>query len=198
MTQTSSAPTLRALLASYDRGVEEILQETLDAQTGTDRVALIHQLRRSVAVHDSIVRSVLCPLLDDLPDGLLLSNRLRDGCQERSDLLTRFRKVSNGVAIHNVYPTNRAEIDAILDGLTDSFRRHEHSETTEVAGLLESSSESDDPEVIATLMALEAGRAPTRSHRAMDRHPESSIRKKIYHSIDRLHNWNDSHHGWRL
>jgi anthranilate/para-aminobenzoate synthase component II len=124
-----------------------------------------------------------------------VSNRLRDGRQERSDLLARVRKVSNGVAIHDVYRTNRTEIEAILDGLSDSFRRHEHSETTEVARLLESSSESDDPEVIATLMALEAGRAPTRSHTGVDRHPESVICKKIYHSIDRLHNWNDSHHG---
>lgn len=193
----SPSPSLRDLLAGYDREVEEALQEALATTTGADRVQLLHKLRRSMAVHDSVVRSVLCPLLDDLPEGPPVAERLRAGCHERGDLLGRFRKVSNGVVPSQVYPVSSAEVEEILEGLTRSFRRHEDEETVDVAAALEASSTSTDPEVLSARMALEAVRAPTRSHAGIGKHPESAVRKKLYHYMDRWHNWNDTHHGWQ-
>jgi len=193
----SNDPTLRDLLAGYDRDVERILQETLDTTTGTERVQLLHRLRRSVSVHDSVVRSVLCPLLDDLPEGPPVAERLRQGCHERGELLGRFEAVTTGVAANNVYSGSSVAVEEILDGLERSFRRHENEETTDVARVLEASSSSTDPEVVTARMALEMERAPTRSHRGAGTRPESAPRKKLYHYVDRFHDWRDTHHGWR-
>jgi hypothetical protein len=83
------------LLCGYDRQVEEVLQEALEATTGTERVRFLHKLRSSLSVHDSVLNSALCPLLDDLPGGPAVADRLRQGCHERADLLIRFRKITN-------------------------------------------------------------------------------------------------------
>jgi len=196
MSSTPPSVSVRDLLAGYDREVEDVLQLTLDTQTGADRVQLLHRLRRSVSVHDSVVRSVLCPLLDELPDGPAVAERLCQGCQERSDLLGRFHEVTTGVAAGNVYTGSGAEVEAILDGLERSFRRHEQEETLQVAQVLEASSESTDPDVITARMALAAERAPTRSHRGAGAHAVSDRQLRWQKHLDRFRDWIDTHHGW--
>jgi hypothetical protein len=187
---------LRDLLAGYDREVEQTLQEVLESTTGTERVQLLHKLRRSVSVHDSVLGAVLCPLLDDLPGGQAVAERLRRGCQEREDLLNRFRELADGVAARNVYPVNGEEMEQILEGLDRSFRQHENEETNDVVAVLEASSSSTDPDVVAARMALETHRAPTRSHRGTMKHPRSVTREMLYSYVDKFLDWSDTHHGW--
>jgi len=191
-----SSTSLRDLLADFDDSVDDILQKTVTTTTGTDRVQMLHYLRRAIAVHDSVIESVLCPLLDDLPDGSQVADQLRTGCAERAELLSRFQRITDGVAARNVYPVSGKELDEILKGLEESFRRHEDYETTAVTEVLEKSSKSTDPDVLSALMVLEAKRAPTRVHRGTVKHPDGPLRKILYHYVDNLQNWIDSHHGW--
>jgi hypothetical protein len=196
MSSDSPAVSVRDLLAGYDRQVEEVLQETLDTRTGSERVQLLHRLRRSVSVHDSVVRSVLCPLLEELPEGPAVAQRLCRGCEERSDLLQRFHEVTTGVAAGNVYTGSGAEVEAILEGLERSFRRHEREETDDVTRLLEASSTSTDPQVITARMALAADRAPTRSHPGATVRAKSAWKIRRDKHLDRFRDWIDTHHGW--
>jgi hypothetical protein len=191
-----SPTSLRDLLADFDDSVDEILQGTVTATTGTDRVQMLHRLRRAIAVHDSVIESVLCPLLDELPDGSPVADQLRAGCVERAELLSRFQRITDGVAARNVYPVSRTEVDEILKGLEESFRRHKDYETASVTDVLNKSSKSTDPEVLSALMVLEAKRAPTRGHRGTVKHPDAPLRKIVYHYVDKVHNWTDTHHGW--
>jgi len=91
-----SPTSLRDLLTDFDDSVDEILQGTVTATTGTDRVQMLHRLRRAIAVHDSVIESVLCPLLDELPDGSPVADQLRAGCVERAELLSRFQRITEG------------------------------------------------------------------------------------------------------
>lgn len=188
--------TLRELLAGYDRDVHRVFSDVLATNTGTERVQSLYQLRRSLAVHDGVVASVLCPLLEELPDGTEVADRLRVGCGDRAHLLHRFGKLVKGVAATNVYGVDGAEIEEIIVDLKHSFEAHEDEETAEVTALLTASSGSPDPEVLATLMALGAGRAPTRSHKGLGTHPRFGMRNHVHRHIDRFRNWSDSHHGW--
>lgn len=188
---------VRALLAGYDDEVRASLGEARSSHTGTERVRLLHnRVRRSVAVHDGVLRSALCPLLDELPGGPPIADRLRQGCDERARLLGRFEAVTKNIAAPNVYPVSGPEIEEILEGLDRSFERHVIEETTEVADALEAVADSLDPEVVAARMALEAERAPTRVHAGAMRHPDSALRKRIYRNRDRRADWSSSHHGW--
>lgn len=192
-----SPTTLRDLLAGYDREVEAALREALDADTGLDRVRALHNtLGRSIAVHDAVLASALCPQLEDLPGGAPVAARLRKGCEERADLLRRFRKVSHNVAPHNVYPVSGDEVEEILEGLQRSFTAHVQDETTEVGAVLEAAAGSTDPDVVAARMAIEAQNAPTRVHAAITRHPRSGLLKRIYRFGDRIGDWNEHHQGW--
>lgn len=187
---------LRGLLADYDGRVQRALSEVLSATTGTDRVRALHVLRRVVSAHDSVVGSTLCPLLQDLPGGPEVVVRLRLGCKERAELLGRFQSLSQGTEAHNVYPVFGSEIETILAELERSFDRHVEDETTRVGELLESAAASIEPEVVAARMAIEAGRTPVRAHRMAYRHPSSKTLRALFRRIDRMHDWNDSHHGW--
>lgn len=187
---------LRGLLADYDRRVERALSQVLETTTGTDRVRALHVLRQIVITHDSVVGSTLCPLLQDLPGGPEVAGRLRQGCEVRADLLGRFQSLSQGTEPHNVYPVFGPEIEAIVAELRESFQHHVEDETTRVGELLESTAGSLTPEAAAARMAIEAGRAPVRAHRVTYRHPTSRALRAIYRGIDRMHDWNDSHHGW--
>jgi hypothetical protein len=135
-------------------------------------------------------------LLDDLPGGRAVAERLRQGCHERADLLNRFRELTSGVAAHNVYNVSGEEMEQILEGLDRSFSRHSDNETTDVVGVLMASSASIDPDVVAARMALETHRAPTRSHRGTMRHPRSVVWEWLYHFWDKFDDWSDTHHGW--
>lgn len=188
---------LRELLAAYDGEVEESLREALSSASGTGRVRLLHnRLSRSVAVHDAVLESALCPLLDELPGGRPVADRLRRGCRERADLLDRFGSVSRGVAAPNVYSVSREEVERILEGLERSFTSHIEDETTEVGDVMESAASSADPDVLGALMAVEAKRSPTRVHSVILKHPKARLLKSIYRSLDRGVEWSDAHHGW--
>lgn len=187
---------LRGLLAHYDRRVQHALSQVSETRTGTDRVRALHVLRWIVTAHDSVVASTLCPLLRELPSGAVVAERLRQGCEQRASLLGRFQSLSQGTDAHNVYPMFGPEIETILGELEESFDRHVDDETTRVGELLESAAASVSPEVIATRMAIEAGRAPVRAHRMTYRHPRAKMLRALFRGVDRVHDWNDSHHGW--
>jgi len=193
-----SGPTsLRDLLAGYDREVEDSLRDALGSTTGVGRVRALHNsVRRSISVHDAVLASALCPLLEDLPGGPAVAQRLRHGCQERADLLGRFEELAHNVAAHNVYPVSGEEIERILQGLERSFGEHISVETTSVGNLLEDAAGSLDPDVVQARMEIEARQAPTRIHAATARHPRSATLKAFYRSRDRFRDWSDSHWGW--
>ena len=188
---------LKEVLAGYDREVEDALQEALESTTGVGRVRILHNsLQRSISVHDAVLESALCPLLGDLPGGSAVADRLRHGCQERADLLSRFQAVTRNVAAHDVYPVSGEEIEHILEGLERSFGDHVHHESTEVGDLLEVAAGSVDPDVVAAKMAIEAERSPTRVHAATVKHPKSVFLRKLYRKKDRWYDWVDTHWGW--
>ena len=187
---------LRDLLASYDDGVRNALRDVADATEGTSRVQALFVLRRAISVHDSVVSASLCPLLENLPNGPSVAQQLRRGCEERATLLARFQDISQGTQPHNVYPVFGAEIEQIITDLQHSFDRHVDVETTEVSDLLQNAGDSAKPEVVAARMAIEARRAPVRAHPRTSRHPRSKLSQSIRRNLDRMHEWNDSHHGW--
>jgi hypothetical protein len=191
-----SQGSLRDLLAGYDRDVDQTLREVLDAPSGTECVQLVYKLRRVVSVHDSVLGSALCPLLEDLPGGSAVAERLLQGCHERAELWTSFRALTDGVNARDVYRVSGVEVDRILKAVRESFCRHENDETTQVADMLEASEASSDPEVLAVRMVLESERAPTRVHWATTKFPASSTLHHVYRYMDKIHDWSDTHHGW--
>ena len=194
--RTNQSP-LRNLLAEYDLLVVEEFDEAFETTTGLDRVRLMHNtLLRSIAVHDAVLESALCPLLANLPGGGAVADRLRRGCQVRADLLHKFDALTRNVAARDVYPVSGDEIEEILEGLDESFRAHADSETTEVGDVLEAAAESTDVDVVATRMAIEAARAPSRVHAATAKHPQSPVRQWVNRRWDRVHDWSDAHWGW--
>ncbi len=197
----SSAETeLRETLAAYDDEVQSAL-EAAHAAAGLDRVRALHnRVHPAVAVHDAILEWALCPLLDGLPGGRDVSDRLRRGCSERAELLRRFEVLTRGVAAANVYPTSGDEIDDILGGLRRSFGVHGTAETAEVGDVLAAGSATVAPELVADRMAREARRAPTRVHRTLHRgggeRARSALSKQVHRRLDRAADWVDAHHGW--
>lgn len=192
-----NAPTLRDLLAGHDREVEEAFRQALTSPTGTQRVRVLHNsLRPSIAVHDAMLSSALCPLLEGLPGGPVVADALRKGCHERTGLLSRFDALSKGVAAQNVYPVSGEQVEEILQGLKASFDEHADVETVQVGGVLEGAAASIDPDVVAARMAIEARRAPLHAHAAVGEHPRSRVRRAMYRFRDEVMDWVDTHHGW--
>jgi len=185
---------LRDLLAGYDREVDGIRKEVLATTTGTERVQLLNKLRRSISVHDSVLGAALCPILDELPGGGPVADQLREGCRERAELLGEFRKLTNGIAAHNVYQASGTDMERIIEGLDRSFQRHEYEETSAVASVLEASKYSTDPDVVGARMALAASRAPTRQGSGWVR--RLPLPKKVLRYADKYHDWVDTHHEW--
>lgn len=187
---------VRDLLASYDRQVQDLLDRADASTTGGERVRLLYQVRSSIAVHDAVLEAALCPLLEDLPGGSEIAERLRQGCRERAALLVRFAKITKGVAAHNVYPVSGAEVEQILEDLDRSFGTHADEETANVGDVLVAAAKSIDPDVVAARMSLEADAAPSRSHSRSTEHLRSTRLRRMYHRMDRAANWVDAHHGW--
>jgi len=171
------------------------MDKVLTADSGLERVRLLHQARRFVAVHDAVVRHALCPMLRDLPGGGAVADRLCQGCDERAELLGRFEALTKGVTVQNVYPASGDEIEEIVGTLEASLSRHVYDETHQVGNVLEAAGESVDPDVVAAAMAIEAQRAPARVHRAT-RSGSKSV-THLYRLLDRVAEWNDAHHGWQ-
>ena len=195
-TPKAAGASLREILAEHDTRVADALRTVTATTSGTSRVRAMHVLGRLLAAHDSVVGSTLCPLLHDLPGGPEVALRLRRGCEQREMLLGRFQSLSQGTDAHNVYPVFGAEIESILVDLQQSFDQHAEDETVRVGQLLDSTSGSVAPAVVAARMAIEETRAPGRAHRLTVRYPTSRTLRALYRSVDRMHDWNDSHHGW--
>lgn len=187
---------LRGLLASYDDEVDEALNMALRADSGLERVRALHNsVRPAVVVHDAVLNGALCPLLEPLPGGAALADRLRHGCEERADLLARFDAITRHVAAHNVYPVSGEEVESILEGLERSFSGHVHDETARVSELLTSATATTSPERIAAVMALEARHAPTR-HSWTRRSGRSAAVLALRRWQDRFNDWSDAHWNW--
>lgn len=191
-----TATSLGSVLAGYDRDIAVALNRALAATSGLERVRELYQVRRVIGVHDMVLRSALCPLLEDLPGGDEVAAGLCDGCDQRAALLARFEHVGKNVAARDVYPVSGAEVEEILVGLRDSVARHVMEETPRVSEVLEASRDSVDPDVVAARMAFFAGRLPLHPHRAAARHPRSSLLGSYYRMQDRWEEFRDSHHGW--
>ena len=193
----TEGPSLQDLLAGYDSEVRASLGEAFAAGTGTERVRALHNsLGPALAVLDAVLESTLCPLIEDLPGGKPVADRILEGCRERAELLRRFEALSKGVAAHNVYPVSGAEIERILEGLERSFDAHTHEETTQVDDVLTKAAASTDPEVVAARLAIAIRSAPTRVHVPTLRHPRSGFLSMLYRDRDRVADWVDTHHGW--
>jgi hypothetical protein len=187
---------LRAFLAGYDAKVHTGLARARAAASGLERVQVMHnEVRPSLVVHDALVESVLCPLLEPLPGGPEVAQRLREGCKVRARLIERFSAVSNHVAARNVYPVAGAEVDDVLESLEQSFAAHARDETERVSELLQAAEKAVDPVVIASAMALQARRVPTRHAWASSRLHAGPI-LALRRWQDRLEDWSDSHWGW--
>jgi len=195
--RSGGGTSLRELLAGYDSEVEEAFGRVLGASTGTERVRLVHNaLHPSIAVHDAVLGSALCPLLEDLPGGAIVADRLREGCRRRTELLQRFDTLTKGVAARNVYPVSGGEVEEIVADLHDSFDEHADVETHLVADVLESAAASADPGVLEARMAIDARRTPRHTHAGMTEHPGSGVRRRLYRFRDEVIDWVDTHHGW--
>jgi len=190
---SAPAGSLREVLASYDEVVDGALTEAWQADSGTARVQRLAEASRAIAVHDAVLRHALCPLLQELPGGADVAARLCAGTEERAEQLRHFEKLTKGVAAHNVYPASGAEVDKILEKLSESMQRHVREETLSVGDVLEAASASVDPEVVAARMALEARRAPARVHRDRQRLLDTTGLQRL---VDRLYEWSKAHHGW--
>lgn len=187
---------LRALLAGYDEEVGASLTHARQATSGLERVRALHnEVRPFLVVHDAVVESVLCPLLEPLPGGPAVSARLRSGCHERAELLARFDAVSRHVAAQNVYPVSGEEVEQVLDGLERSFTTHARDETARVGKLLASIAAGADAEAIGRAMALEARRVPTRRPWASF-DSRTPLRTALRRWKDRVDDWSDTHWNW--
>lgn len=188
---------IRDLLADYDDEVEVALTSVLQSRTGIGRVRAMHNgVRQSLVVHDSVLRAVLCPLLESLPGGQATSERLKQGCEHRAALLNRFDALTRHVAAEDVYPVAGAEVEQIIEELITSFDEHVEDETAKVIDLFESTGTAVDPVLLEATMSAEAREAPTRRHASVDRHPNSGARKFVYRVLDRLDDWGDTHRNW--
>lgn len=188
---------LGELLAAYDLEVEHSLRDALAQSTGTGRVRALHNhVCPSVAVHDSMLRNALCPLLDVTDEGLSLADALRAGCDVRGNLLARFDVLSRHVAAQDVYPVSGNEVDEILEGLGASFSEHVRSQTPSVLSLLEKTAVSPAPEEVAARMASQARLAPTRGHPHLKQHPGARRRQLLCRAIDVLADFGDARQYW--
>jgi hypothetical protein len=189
---------LRELLAAHDLEVEQSLQNALARSTGIGRVrALRNHVCPSVAVHDSMLRNALCPLLDMLDEGRPVADALRAGCDARTRFLARFDELSRHVAAQDVYPVSGDEIDEILAGLSASFSEHARTQTPSVAGLLEKAGAGGPgPDDVAARMVSQARLAPTRVHRHLEHHPTARGLRLVCRAMDALADFGDARQSW--
>lgn len=188
---------LGGLLHAYDREVQEAMDAALAADTGTGRVRAMHdRLAPALAVHDAVLSSALCPILDTLPDGPDVADRVRTGCRRRGRALRRLDRVTRGVAPHNVYGASGDEIDDVLEALDQSFRAHQAEESDAIAGVLTAAGGAVDADMVADRMETAARRAPTRPHGRPGGAPPTMLALAAWRQRDRLADWVDAHHGW--
>lgn len=188
---------LDSLFHAYDREVARALDAAMAAPTGTDRVRTLHdRLGPALVVHDTMLSSALCPVLDGLPGGPAVADRVRSGCRRRADALRRFDDLTRGVASHNVYGTSADEVDDILAVLEQSFATHRTEEADAVRGVLTAAGAAVDAATVSERMATAARRAPTRAHGHPGGAPPGALALATWRQRDRLADWVDAHHGW--
>lgn len=214
----TGSPSIREILAGYDSTVVEIIDELDSARTGTERVQAAQTLVAAVSIHDSVLAGVLCTLLDSLVGGPPLAARLRDGCGDRAKLIQAWTTLISTTPAADRYQQNASRIEDIIEPLIESFREHQRIETSDVTALLEqlpgmlkksgglrgeikptasayglSAWPNPEPAVLAAHMALWGRSAPTRIHPWQTRHPRNRVIRSFYHSLDRIHDWHQSH-----
>ena len=116
--------------------MEEIISESRSAQTDLARAVAGHRLNAAIAIHDSVLGGVLCPLLKAVPNGEPLAARLGEGCRQRATLQQAWNALTKGASADELYRLHASEADAIIKPLIESFRSHEKEETVEVTTLL--------------------------------------------------------------
>ncbi len=180
-----TVPSIGEVLGSYDRAVDEIIDELAAARTVSQRVESLGRLEVVVSIHDSVLSGTLCPLLRSLPGGGPFADRYEEGTKRRAELskkLDELLKVRSDPV--ESYREHADAVEGNVEELLASFRHHEGDESASVTEFLSALPKtpatpselttaagdrvgpwpSTDPATIATVMALYAERAPTRSH----------------------------------
>ena len=208
---TGSPPSIRDVLTGYDATVEELIVEFRSARIGLEQAEAAYRLNAAIAVHDSVLGGVLCPLLEAVPGGEPLAVRLHEGCQHRAKLQQAWDALTKGVEADDLFRLVSSESEAIIEPLIQSFRSHEREESLDVISLLEQLPDSsyrtkaspfndvmwpwysEGPSVLALHMALWAQSGPTHVHPLMVRHPTSRALRTYYHYVDDFRDhWGDS------
>ena len=193
-------PSIGEVLQSYDRAVDKIVGELQAARTVGQRVESLSRLQMAISIHDSVLDGTLCPLLRSLEGGGPLADRYMEGTKRRADLLEKLTELMGSRSrTTEAYRDHADAVEESLEELLASFQRHERDETASVSEFLNALSEAppapsdlttasgnrveawphNDPVTIATVMALYAERASTRSRRAPLRHLESLQRSVL-------------------
>jgi hypothetical protein len=214
-------PSIRRLLADYDSSIEVMIGELDLVDTGLDRVRSFHRLQAAISIHDSVLRGVLCPLLESLPGGTPLATQLREGCEVRGKSLRSWERLIHGVEADELYDSNRDVVEDIIEALVDSFEQHKSVESADVTSFLENPPEiprkirgdrtlsllwgsgprtwiwpDPHPGMVAAYTDLWAETAPLRVHYLTTRYPTNRLLKRAFKGADRWNDWRNSRHGW--
>ncbi len=196
MSRLTEDTSVRDLLVSYDKEISELIEIATDSNSASNRLYVLGQLRHSVAIHDSVIQSVLCPILEELPNGRHTSTPLLSDTQRRSALLEQLRQATLGPSPYALYDRNVAEIDRIVSNIRVNFQQHDTAESVDVGWLLEESSTNTDPDVLAARLALEARRIAGRTSPFSGRRTQTTIRGRMSEYLDDLLEGHSGYHGW--
>ena len=181
--KNGTTPSIGEVLESYDRAVDEIIEELRAARTVSERVESLNRLEVVISIHDSVLSGTLCPLLRSLPGGGPFADRYEEGTTRRAELSKKLDELlrTRPDAV-DAYREHADAVEDTVEQLLASFRRHEGEESASVTEFLSGLPKtpatptelttasgdrvgpwpSTDPATIATVMALYAERAPAR------------------------------------
>jgi hypothetical protein len=200
----SEQPTVRDLLAGYDRAVASLVEEWRGASSPSARLDAARRMAAAITVHDSVLAGVLCPLLTSLPGAERAAAELRQGCDARAELLARVERLLG--SSKTPVEAARSELEDLLTELAASFEAHEAAEGDDVGAVLSRLGpeeyrtltspladvawpwHSEGPSVLALRMALWAEGAPTQVHPLLARYPQSGVLRRVFHLVDQ---WQD-------
>lgn len=100
--------------------------EGSESSIGLDLVRVLREaVGPAVGMPETGPREGVCPILNGLPDGLALADRVRCGHDRKSELLQSFQALSSEVAPHNLYPVAGTEAEQVIEALSISLRESE-------------------------------------------------------------------------
>jgi hypothetical protein len=200
----SDQPTVRDLLAGYDRAVASLVEEWRRSSGPSARLDAARRMAAAITVHDSVLAGVLCPLLTSLPGAEPAAAELRQGCEARAELVARVERLLGSSKTPD--EAARSELEDLVAQLAASFEAHEATEGDDVGAVLSHLGpedyrtltspladvawpwHSEGPSVLALRMALWAEGAPTRVHPLLARYPQSQVLRRVFHLVDQ---WRD-------